>query len=178
MSTELPIATDAKPEVTFPTKEERDALVLDFQRLAARLVQAKLLSSTTSTRLMRSLNHERRAADNRRRKLAQLVLDVLLSLDDGTLKEGQHFVRQDGDRVALHLASLGPALYRVKRLEVSSAELRSLLTFGWRHFRDVLVSRSGRARFGADDDRRRVIVLHEPSAREFVGARKKAVPFR
>ena len=26
MSTELPIATDAKPEVTFPTKEERDAL--------------------------------------------------------------------------------------------------------------------------------------------------------
>ena len=64
MSTELPIATDAKPEVTFPTKEERDALVLDFQRLAARLVQAKLLSSTTSTRLMRSLNHERRAADD------------------------------------------------------------------------------------------------------------------
>ena len=37
---------------------------------------------------------------------------------------------------------------------------------------------TGRARFGADDDRRRVIVLHEPSAREFVVARKKAVPFR
>ena len=90
MSTELPIATDAKPEVTFPTKEERDALVLDFQRLAARLVQAKLLSATTSTRLMRSLNHERRAADDRRSKLAQLVLEVLLSLEDGTLKEGQH----------------------------------------------------------------------------------------
>ena len=79
---------------------------------------------------------------------------------------------------AKELASLGPALYRVQRLELSSAELRSLLTFGWQHFRDVLVSRSGRARFGADDDRRRVIVLHEPSAREFVVARKKAVPFR
>jgi hypothetical protein len=74
-------------------------------------------------------------------------------------------VRQDGDHVALHLVSLGAALYRVKRLELSAAELRGLVTFGWR-------------RFGADDDRRRVIVLHEPTAREFVGARKKAVPFR
>ncbi len=172
MSTELPIATDAKPEVTFPTKEERDALVLEFQRLAARLVQAKLLSSTTSTRLMRSLNHERRAADDRRRKLAQLVLDVLLSLEDGTLKEGQHFARLEGDRVALHLASLGPALFRAKRTELSPAELRGLVSYGWRECRDVLVSRSGRVRFGADDDRRRVVVLHEPSAREFVGARK------
>lgn len=178
MSSEQPIPDDADAWRPLQSPEEREALVLEFQRLAARLVQAQLISTTTSSRLVRSMNRERRTTEDRRNKLAQLVLDVLLSLDDGTLKEGQHFVRQDGDRVALHLASLGPALYRVKRLELSSAELRSLLTFGWRHFRDVLVSRSGRARFGAEDDRRRVIVLHEPSAREFVGAQKRAVPFR
>lgn len=177
MNDEPPIADDANAS-RLPSAEEREALVLEFQRLAARLVQAQLISKVTSARLVRSMHRERRTTEDRRNKLAQLVLDVLLSVDDGTLKEGQHFVRQDGDHLALHLASLGPALFRVKRLELSSAELRSLLTFGWRHFRDVLVSRSGRARFGADDDRRRVVVLHEPAARELVGARKKAVPFR
>lgn len=178
MNAEPSIADDADAGRPLPSTEERDALVLEFQRLAARLVQAQLISKATSARLVRSMNRERRSTEDRRNKLAQLVLDVLLSLDDGTLKDGQHFVRQDGDRVALHLASLGPALFRAKRMELSSAELRGLVTFGWLHFRAVLVSRSGRARFGADDDRRRVVVLHEPSAREFVGARKKAVPFR
>ena len=89
-----------------------------------------------------------------------------------TLTEGQHFVRLDDEHIALHLASLGTALFRAQRMALSSAELRSLVNFGWQHYRDVLVSRSARARFGADDDRRRVVVLHEPSAREFVGARK------
>ena len=127
MSTEQPIPDDADAWRPLPSPEDREGLVLEFQRLAARLVQAQLISSTTSARLVRSMSRERRTTEDRRNKLAQLVLDVLLSLDDGTLKEGQHFVRQDGDRVALHLASLGPALYRVKRLELSSAELRSLL---------------------------------------------------
>lgn len=178
MNTEQSISDHADAWRPLPSSEEREALVLEFQRLAARLVQAQLISSTTASRLVRSMNRERRTAEDRRNKLAQLVLDVLLSLEDGALNEGQHFVRQHDDHVALHLASLGPALFRAKRIELSSAELRSLVTFGWRHFRDVLVSRSGRARFGADHDRRRVIVFHEPSARKFVGARKKAVPFR
>lgn len=172
MSSEVPSASETVPEIPSLTKVERDALVLDFQRLAARLVQAKLLSASTSTRLMRSLNRERLAADDRQRKLAQLVLEVLLGLGDGTLTEGQHFVRLDDEHVALHLASLGTALFRAQRMALTSAELRSLVNFGWQHYRNVLVSRSGRARFGADDDRRRVVVLHEPSAREFVGARK------
>lgn len=178
MNAELPISDDADVWRPPPSPDQREALVLEFQRLAARLVRAQLISTTTSSRLVRSMHRELRATEDRRNKLAQLVLDLLLSVDDGTLKEGQHFVRQEEGRLALHLASLGPALYRVKRLELSSAELRGLLTFGGRHFRDVLVARSGRARFGDDDDRRRVVVLHEPTAREFIGARKKAVPFR
>jgi hypothetical protein len=172
-----PTTAGAAHASPLPSPEEREALVLEFQRLAARLVQAQLISRATSARLVRSMNRERRTTEDRRNKLAQLVLDILLSVDDGTLKEGQHFVRQDGDRLALHLALLAPALFRAKRLELSSFELRSLLTFGWRHFRDVLVSRSGRARFGADDDRRRVVVLHEPAARALVGAPPKPVPF-
>lgn len=178
MSTQQPISDDTEAWRPLPSTEQRDALVLEFKRLAARLVQAQLLTSASSSRLVRAMNRERHATEARRSKLAQLVLDVLLSLDDDTLKDGQHFVRLDDDRVALHLASLGPALYRAKRIELSSAELRGVVTFGWQHFRDVIVSRSGRARFGADDDRRRVVVLHEPSAREFVGAYKKPVPFR
>lgn len=178
MSTDRARSDDADAWVPFPTKEEGDALVLEFQRLAARLTQAKLLSPATSRRLMRSMNRERRAAEDRRTRLAQLVLDILLSLEDGALKENQHFVRLEGDRVALHLASLGPALLRAQRVALHSAELRSLVTFGWRYFRNVVVARSDRTRFDADDDRRRVVVLHVPSAYEFVGARKKAVPFR
>lgn len=178
MNAELPISDDADVWRPLPSPDQREALVLEFQRLVARLVRAQLISAATSSRLVRSMHRELRATEDRRNKLAQLVHDVVLSVDDGTLKEGQHFVRQEEGLLALHLASLAPALYRVKRLGLSSAELRGLLTFGWRHFRDVLVSRSGRARFGADDDRRRVVVLHEPTAREFVNARKKPVPFR
>ena len=41
--------TDDAP-IPFPTKEERDELILEFQRLAARLTRAGLLSRASSSR--------------------------------------------------------------------------------------------------------------------------------
>lgn len=102
MNAELPISDDADVWRPLPSPDQREALVLEFQRLAARLVRAQLISTTTSSRLVRSMHRELRATEDRRNKLAQLVLDLLLSVDDGTLKEGQHFVRQEEDRLALH----------------------------------------------------------------------------
>jgi hypothetical protein len=46
MSTEQPIPDDAEAWRPLPNPEEREGLVLEFQRLAARLVQAQLISST------------------------------------------------------------------------------------------------------------------------------------
>ena len=116
MSSEVPSASETVPEISSLTKVERDALVLDFQRLAARLVQAKLLSASTSTRLMRSLNRERLAADARRQKFAQLLLEVLLGLGDGTLTDGQHFVRLDDEHIARaeQIATLCPAMFHAR----------------------------------------------------------------
>lgn len=168
---------DTDAPLPFPTKEERDALVLEFQRLAARLARARLISVASSTRMMKTINRERRAAEERRTALGQLVVDILLSFEDGTLRERVHYVRQDNVHVALHLESTALALFRAGRGQLTARELRSLFGFGWRHFRDVVVSRSSRARFDSDGDRRRVVVLHEPSAYEFVGTRKKSVPF-
>ncbi|MBK6845583.1 MAG: hypothetical protein IPG88_25445 [Gemmatimonadetes bacterium] len=37
------------PQVPFPTKEERDALMLEFQRLAARLTRAGLVATRLVT---------------------------------------------------------------------------------------------------------------------------------
>ncbi|MFO0562379.1 MAG: hypothetical protein U0269_30465 [Polyangiales bacterium] len=70
--------------IPFLTKEERDALVLEFQRLAARLAQARLIAPATSTRLMRTIHRERRLADERKGHLADLVFNILVSIEDGT----------------------------------------------------------------------------------------------
>ena len=63
--------------IPFLTKEERDALVLEFQRLAARLAQARLIAPATSTRLMRTIHRERRLADERQGHLADLVAKAM-----------------------------------------------------------------------------------------------------
>jgi hypothetical protein len=162
----------------FPTKEERDALILEFQRLAARLTQAGLISRVSSDRLMRSMNRERRYAEDKRHALPELVLNILLGIEEGTLKEREHFMRLKDEHIAVHLASAGPALFKAGRGRLTQAEARSLFHFGWLHFRNVVVARSERARFGPEEDRRRVVVLHVPSAYEFVGARLKPVPSR
>ncbi len=168
----------ASATIPFPTKEERDALILEFQRFAARLTQARLLSRASSDRLMRSMNRERRYAEDKRHALPELVLNILLGIEEGTLKEREHFMRLKDDHVAVHLASAGPALFKAGRGRLTQAEARSLFHFGWLHFRNVVVARSERARFGTDEDRRRVVVLHVPSAYEFVGSRPKSVPSR
>ena len=54
--TEQPIPDDAEAWRPLQSPEEREALVLEFQRLAARLFQAQLISTTTSSRLVRSMS--------------------------------------------------------------------------------------------------------------------------
>lgn len=162
----------------FPSTEERDALVLEFQRLAARLAQAKLIAPATSVRLMRTIHRERRLADERRGQLSDLVFNILVSIEDGTLKEGVHIVRLSDNRVAIHPETVATALYRAERGRLLRRELRSLLELGWRHARDVVVARSERVRFDREGDRRRCAILHIPSAEIFVGARSVAVPSR
>lgn len=164
--------------VPFPDKEERDALILEFQRLAARLTRAGLMSRASSSRLMRSMNQERRYAEDKRHAFPELVLAVLLAIEDGTLKEREHFVRLEGDRVALHLESVAPALFHAGRGQLPSRQMRSLFHFGWLHFRDVVRARSERMRFGPEEDRRRTVIVHVPSAHAFVGSHPRAVPSR
>ncbi|MBC7174051.1 MAG: hypothetical protein H5U40_16535 [Polyangiaceae bacterium] len=168
--------TDAP--LPFPTQEERDALILEFQRLAARLTRAGLLSRASSTRLMRSMNQERRLAEDKRHALPELLLAILLSLEDGTLMEGRDFVHGQEGLVALHLESVAPVLFRAQRTSWAPREMRRLFHFGWLHFREVVRARSERMRFGREEDRRRTVVVHVPSAYEFVGSRPKAVPSR
>jgi hypothetical protein len=176
--TAVTTAVTSKTSLPFPTNEERDALVLEFQRLSARLTQAGLISSASATRLMRSMNRERRDAEDRRHALPKLIQAILLGVESGTLKERDHFVRPGDERLALHLESIAQPLFRAHDTSWNAREMRRLFRFGWLHFRAVVVARSDRARFGPEEDRRRVVVLHVPSAYEFVGRRPNAVPAR
>jgi hypothetical protein len=56
--------------------------------------------------------------------------------------------------------------------------MRSLFHFGWVHFREVVRARSERMRFGPEEDRRRTVIVHVPSAHKFVGSHPAPVPSR
>ena len=161
----------------FPNNEARDALVLEFHRLTAKLVSVGLMSRVSSNRLMRAVNVQRAKAENERQQLPQLVLAVLLCIDDGTLKESEHYKRGAGT-VALHLESIAPAMFRAERSKRTAREMRRLFHFGWLHFRDVVKARSARLMFGPEEDRRRTVVLDVVKAHAFVGSRAPVVPAR
>lgn len=161
----------------FPNNEARDGLVLEFQRVTAKLVSAGLMSRVSSNRLMRAVNVQRTKAEVERQQLPQLILAVLLCIEDGTLTEGTHFVRRDGG-VALHLESAAPAMFRAERCRLTVREMRRLFHFGWLHFRDVVRARCERVMFVPNEDRRRTVLLDIEEAHAFVGTRAPAVPVR
>lgn len=161
----------------FPDNDARDALVLEFQRLTAKLVSVGLMSRVSSNRLVRAVNGQRARAEEARQQLPQLILAVLLGIEDGTLKEGTHFARSNG-AVALHLESVAPAMFRGQRSKLTAREMRRLLHFGWLRFRDVVPARSQRMMFGPEEDRRRTVVLDVEKAHAFVGSRAPVVPAR
>lgn len=162
---------------TFPSHEEFDVLVLEAHRFAARLAQRSVITPATATAFMRMVNRDRRAIEAQRYELPKLILELLLGVESGTLKEGEHYVRTAGEGLALHLESIARPLFSAHGAGWDVRTMGQLLLFGARRFGHVVVERSGRARFGPAD-RRRVVVLHEAAAYEFVGAPKKVVPFR
>lgn len=168
------MSDDATP---FPNNEARDALVLEFQRLTAKLVNVGLMSRVSSNRLMRAVNVQRAKAEVERQHLPQLILDVVLCVEDGTLTEGTHFVRRDG-AVALHLESVAPTMFRAERSKLTVREMRRLFHFGWLHFRDVVKDRCERVMFVPGEDRRRTVVLDLEHAHAFIGTRARGVPVR
>lgn len=168
------MSDDATP---FPNNEARDALVLEFQRLTAKLVSVGLMSRVSSNRLVRAVNVQRAKAEVERQHLPQLILDVVLCVEDGTLTEGTHFVRRDG-AVALHLESVAPTMFRAERSKLTVREMRRLFHFGWLHFRDVVKDRCERVMFVPGEDRRRTVVLDLEQAHAFIGTRARGVPVR
>lgn len=172
-----PTPTD-EATLSFPTKEERDALLLEFQRLAARLTRAGLLSRTSATRLARSMQDARRSAEDQRHAFPEALLAILLAIEDGTLKERVDFVRGGDGFVALHLETIATTLKAARRPTWPARELRSLFHFGWLHFREAVRARSERMRFGPEEERRRTVIVHVPSANRILGGREVAVPSR
>jgi hypothetical protein len=171
-------AAPSDAPVPFPTTQERDELILEFQRLAARLTRVGILSRTSSSRLMRSMNQQRRQAEDKRHAFPELLLAIVLGVEDGTLKAGADFVHGDNGLVALHLESIANTLHRAQRGSWAARTMRSLFHFGWRHFREVVNARSARMQFGPEEDRRRTVIIHVPSANDFVGGRTAPVPAR
>ena len=171
-------ATASDAPVPFPTTQERDELILEFQRLAARLTRVGILSRTSSSRLMRSMNQQRRQAEDKRHAFPELLLAIVLGIADGTLKAGSDFVHGDNGLVALHLESIANTLHRTQRGSWPARTMRSLFHFGWMHFREVVNARSARMQFGPEEDRRRTVIIHVPSANDFVGSRPAPVPAR
>lgn len=153
-----------------------DAIVLEFQRVAARLVQAGAISGEMSARLVQAVSGSILDGEEMRRRLARLLFDVLAGVEDGTLKQGVHVLRLEGGRLALHLESVGPALLGAQRSALPIGQLRRLCRFGWQQVRDVVVESSLRVTFGPNEDRRRAVILDVAKANEFVGNRRRIVP--
>lgn len=169
---------DADPDTTLSTHAERDALVLEYQRITARLAREGILSSVSATRLMRGMNHQRAKAEEVRFDFSKTVLAILRAVEDGVLKDGIHYRRGKPDFLAIHLEDVALAMTRTQRLRRTARDLRRLFRFGAEHFPKVVVARSARVMFGPDDDRRRAVVLDLAHASEFVGCRPLVVPPR
>lgn len=161
----------------FPSPEEREAALLGFQKAVARLVHAGCISAEQSVQMVRTANRGAKASLERRDGLRELVLAILLSAEDGTLREGAE-IRTTSGKLALHLESLAPTLYRAQRSPHAVDELRRYFKFGLRHFPEVVVARTDRVTFGPKEDRRRAVVLDVEKAWEFVGGRPRSVPVR
>lgn len=161
---------DELTPVPFPTSDERDALVLDFQKAVARLVPAGIMSTQSATRLVRNVQRARKSVEDKRQTLPDLILAILLATEDGTLVSGQHVLKLDGT-LAVHIEDCAQALFRAERTTVTAREMRALLRFGEAHFGDVVIACGQRVVFGPDGDRRRAAVLDLPKAYEFVGGR-------
>ena len=155
---------------------ETESLVLEFQRVTARLVQAGAISRKLSARLLQAVSRSSLAGEEMHRHLRQLLVGVLASVEDGTLEQGVHVLRLEGGRLALHLESAGPALFRAQRCALPAGELRRVCRFGWQHFRDVVVANSERVTFGPEEDRRRAVILDIARANEFVEKHQAVVP--
>lgn len=157
---------------------EPSELILEYQRVVARLAQARIITPDEAVRRVRSMKRARALAEQRHEQLAELVFHLVLSLDDGTLKEGEHFMRLADDRLALHPEAAATALYRAQRGRLLRREVQSLLVLAAQQLPEIVPERMARVRFNREGDRRRVVVLHLPSAQKFVGERPKAVPAR
>lgn len=159
-----------------PTAFATDALVLEFRRVTARLVQAGAISGEMSTRLEKAVSGSILHGEEMHRRLARLLFDVLASVEDGILKQGVHVLRLEGGQLALHLESVAPALFGAQRCALPIGQLRRLCRFGWQYLRDVVVENSARVTFGPNEDRRRAVILDVAKANEFVGNRRRVVP--
>lgn len=153
-------------------------LVMDYQRAVARLAQAKLITPDEAVRSVRSVGRARARAEQRHEQLAELVFHIVLSIDDGTLVEGAHFARLPGFRAAFHVEAGAIALYRAGRGRLLRREVQSLLVLAAQQFPELVPERAARVRFNREGDRRRVVILHLPSAQKFIGERPRAVPTR
>lgn len=153
---------------SFISPQERDALVLELRHLASRLTRAGLMSAASSRRLMCAINGQRSKVEDARHALPKLVLEILLCLEDGTLSAPEHYVPVGDDRVALHLESVAAAMFRAKRSSLTARHMGRLFHFGWLQVPEVVVARSARTVFGAEQRRRRAVILHLPSAQQFV----------
>ncbi len=165
--------TDELTPVPFPTSDERDALVLEFQKAVARLVPAGIMSTQSTSRLVRNVQRARKRVEDQRRALPDLVLAMLLATEDGTLVLGQHVLKADGT-LAVHIGDAAQALFRAERATLTPREMRALLQLGEAHFGDVVLACGQRVVFGPDGDRRRAAVLDVAKAYEFVGGRVPA----
>lgn len=161
---------DEHTTVPYPTSDERDALVLDFQKAVARLVPAGIMSTQSASRLVRGVQRARKRIDEKRQALPEVLLAILLATDDGTLVAGSHVLEMDG-KLAVHIGDTAQALFRAGRTKFTPRELRALLQFGETYFGDVLLACGQRVVFGPDGDRRRAAILDVAKAQEFVGGR-------
>jgi hypothetical protein len=155
---------------------ETESLVLEFQRVTARLLQAGAISRKLSARLVQAVSRSSLVGEELHRRLLQFLVGVLAGVEDGTLEQGVHVLWLEGGRLALHLESIGPALFRAQRCTLLTGELRRVCRFGWQHFRDVVVANSERVTFGPEEDRRRAVILDLARANEFVEKHQAAVP--
>lgn len=164
--------SNPRVSVTSITDAGQAELLMEFQRLMAKMVRSDLLLAETADAIVRRLNQARRRYEELRLGLRQNLLELLTALDKGELRQGEHVAHQPEGLLAVNLEAAAPALSRIRCSTVTKSELRRHLLFGQEMFPNIILDYGDRYYFSSRTDRRRAVLLDIAQARAHVGLRE------
>lgn len=138
-------------------------LLRHLELVTSEMAQLGLLSRESRHQVVQLATREAQQAVADRDALAKLLLVFLRAMRDGLVHEPTHYLRGEGNVLALHPESLLEAVTGAHPDLPGPTEIRRLFRVGQKLVPEVILG-SQRVLFGAGIGRRRGVLLSEPHA--------------